>query len=118
MIIGIDINIKIIFSIIASLLVIFGGYVFYLKDIFSRKTKPHIYTWLIWTITQGVALLGLLYGKGGWGALALSISTILVFIIFLISFKYGTKNITKFDTIILIVRCWRLWFGFNFTIHY
>jgi len=103
MIFAINADTKLTISIIASFLFVLGGDLPYLKDIFSRKIKPHIYTWLIWSITQGVALLGLLYGKGGWGALALSISTFFVFIIFLVSLKYGTKNITKFDTIILII---------------
>ena len=96
-------NIKLILSILASLLLVFAGDTIYLRDIFSGKIKPHVYTWLIWSITQGVALLGLLYGKGGWGGLALSISTLFVFIIFLVSLKYGTRNITKFDTITLII---------------
>ena len=47
--------------------------------------------------------VGLIYGKGGWGFLDLLVGTIFVFLIFLLSLKYGTKNITKSDTIILIV---------------
>ena len=103
MITGIGINIKLIFAILAVLSAVFGSFLPYIKDIFKKKTKPHAYTWLIWTITQGVATAGLLYGKGGWGALDLLIGTLFVFAIFLISLKYGTKNITKLDTIILIV---------------
>lgn len=74
----------------------------YFRDIFLKKTKPHAYTWLIWTITQSTALAGLWYGKGGWGVLPLLIGTFLVFFVFLLSFKYGTRNITKGDTLVLI----------------
>lgn len=95
-------DIKLLFAIIASLLIIFGGNVPYLISIFKGKTKPHIYTWLIWTITYGIALLGLIYGKGGWGVLSLSIGMFFVFVIFVACFKYGTKNITKLDTVILV----------------
>ena len=66
------------------------------------KTKPHSYTWLIWIITLGTALTGMWYGGGNWGLLSMLTGTILVCIVFILSFKYGTKNITREDTIILI----------------
>ena len=97
------IDIKLVFAICAVSIAIFGSFLPYLIDIFKKKTEPHIYTWLIWTITEGIATAGLIYGKGGWGALDLSLGTLFVFLIFLISLKYGSKNITKFDTIVLIV---------------
>ena len=96
-------DIKLVFSIIATLITIIWGFFPYIRDIFRNKTKPHIYTWLIWTITQGVATVGLIYGKGGWGALELLIGTFFVFIIFLLSFKYGTKNVAKLDTVMFVV---------------
>ncbi|OGZ67301.1 MAG: hypothetical protein A3D34_00860 [Candidatus Staskawiczbacteria bacterium RIFCSPHIGHO2_02_FULL_33_16] len=102
MIIAID-TIKLVSAVFAIILVIFGAFLPYLRDILVKKTKPHAYTWLIWTITQGVALAGLLYGKGGWGSLSFFIMTAFVFITFLVSLKYGTRNITKFDTTILII---------------
>jgi hypothetical protein len=94
-------DVKIIISVIATVVLI-AGFFPYVRDIFSLKTKPHIYTWLIWTITQGTAALGAFYGGGGWGALTLTIGTLLVFSIFLFSIKHGTKNITKGDTIVFI----------------
>lgn len=96
------INIKIVFAVIAVFLAVFFAFLPYLRDIFRGKTKPHAYTWLIWTITQGVATAGLLYGKGGWGSLELVVGTFFVFLVFLISLKYGTRNITKSDTVIFI----------------
>ena len=95
-------DIKIIFFIISTVILIIGFFP-YVRDIFLLKTKPHIYTWLIWTITQGTAALGALYGGGGWGALILAIGALLAFSIFLFSIKHGTKNITKGDTIVFIV---------------
>ncbi len=94
-------EIKIIFTIIATLIGV-AGFLPYLKDIFSLKTKPHAYTWLIWAITQGTAVAGIWYGGGGWGGLNLVVGMIFVLVIFLLSLKYGTRNITKSDTAILI----------------
>lgn len=95
-----SIDIKLITSVLAVVLLIIG-YLPYFRDIFLKKTKPHLYTWLIWVITQGTAAAALLYGGGKFGSILLIAGTILVFIIFLLSFKYGTKNITNSDKVIL-----------------
>lgn len=94
-------DIKIILTIIATGIAV-AAFFPYVKDIFSLKTKPHAYTWLIWAITQGTAILGILYGSGSWGALSLTVGTFCVIAVFLFSLKYGTKNITKSDTATLI----------------
>ena len=92
-------------TISAILSVIIGTVAFYpyIRDIFLKRTQPHSYTWLIWGLTQGVAVAGLWYGNGGLGALELTVGTALVFVVFLFSLKYGTKNITRNDTIVLII---------------
>lgn len=91
---------KFIIAICATLLTVIG-YVPYFRDIFLKKTKPHLYTWLIWGITQATAVSALLYGGGKFGSFGLIIGIILVSIIFLLSFKYGTKDITKSDKVVL-----------------
>jgi hypothetical protein len=97
-----SVDIKLIFAILATVISVAGFFLPYLKEMLKGKTKPHAYTWLIWTITQGTAVVGLIYGGGRWGAASLAIGTAFVFLVFLLSFKYGTRNITKSDTIILI----------------
>lgn len=94
-------DIKIVLTIIATIIGV-AAFLPYLRDTFSLKTKPHAYTWLIWAITQGTAIFGIWYGGGGWGALNLTVGTLFVIAVFLFSLKYGTKNITKSDTAILI----------------
>jgi len=74
----------------------------YLKDIFAQKTKPHIYSWLIWSILQTTGVLAMIVGHAGWGALGLGIGSLFCIFIFFLSFKYGTKNITTFDTFCLL----------------
>ena len=94
-------NFKFVIAIFATLFTILG-YIPYFKDIFARKTTPHLYTWLIWTITQGTAAAALLYGGGKFGSFSLILGSILAFSIFLISLKYGTEDVTLKDKIILI----------------
>ncbi|HEX8591282.1 MAG TPA: hypothetical protein VF696_00825 [Candidatus Paceibacterota bacterium] len=90
------------FGVAASLTLIAGFYP-YIRDIFRRQTKPHIYTWLIWSITQGTALLALVYGNGGlFAGVGIASGAFLTFVVFLLSFKFGTKNITVIDTVTLV----------------
>src|SRR3990167_3221068 len=106
-------DVKIILTVISTAIGVVSFFP-YLRDTFSLKTKPHAYTWLIWAITQGTAVFGIWHGGGGWGALNLTIGTLFVIVVFLFSIKYGTKNITKSDTAILvaallaIIIWWRL----------
>jgi hypothetical protein len=95
-------DIKLIIALIASALTVIG-YIPYLRDVFKKKTQPHLYTWLIWAITQGTATVALIYGGGKFGSLALIVGTLLVVFICALSFKYGTKNITRGDTVTLII---------------
>lgn len=74
----------------------------YLKDISKKKTQPHSYTWLIWTILQVTGVVAMFNNGAGIGTLALTVGAFFCGYIFILSLKYGTKNITPFDTICLI----------------
>ncbi len=93
-----------IVSAILSVITELAAFYFYIKDIlFFKNAKPHAYTWFIWSVTQSTAVVALWYGGGGLGAIGLSISSILVFCVFIFSLKRGTKNITLGDTLVLTV---------------
>ena len=87
---------------VLSGVVVFLAYFPYIKDIILKKTKPHAYSWLIWIITQCTAIAGMWFGGANWGLVSLVVGTVLVTVVFLLSLKFGTKNITKEDTIIFI----------------
>ncbi len=95
------IDLKIVLGIISALISSYGFY-FYIKDTLSGKTQPHLYTWLIWILTQGTATAAMLYGGAGIGSIAYVTGTVFILLIFCFSFKYGTKNITTSDTVALI----------------
>lgn len=92
---------KIIFGILATVLALSAVWP-YFRDIFKKKTQPHIYSWLVWTIIQAVGVMAMVKGGASFGALALGMGTLFCFFTFILSFKYGTKNITKLDTFLLI----------------
>ncbi len=87
----------------------------YVQAIFQLKTKPHIYTWLIWAVTQTIAVVGMYRGGAGIGGLGFVFGVVFIYIIFLLSFKFGTKNITFGDSIslALAVCCLVVWWQFD-----
>ncbi|QQR50246.1 hypothetical protein IPF86_04180 [Candidatus Nomurabacteria bacterium] len=93
---------KVVISIIAVALS-FVGYGIYIRDILRRKTVPHAFTFLIWSIASSVTWALQVSGGAGVGAwITFAVSAICIFIFFL-SLKYGEKKITKLDIIFLLV---------------
>ena len=74
----------------------------YIYTIFKGKTQPHIYTWIVWLITQGIGVAGMWRGGAGIGALPLTFGLGWITIILMLSYNRGTKNITRSDTYALI----------------
>ena len=93
---------KLSFALVAAILAIVGN-VPYLRDVIRKKTKPHTYSWMVWSIVSGVTFFGQLAKGAGVGAISTGASEIFTFIIFLFSLKYGFKKITKTDKIFLTV---------------
>lgn len=93
---------QLIFSVIATILAI-TCFAPYLIDIFKKKTTPHAYSWLIWSILQITGVVAIIAGDGGYyGVLGIAVGAFFCLTIFFLSFKYGTRNITKTDTVSFI----------------
>lgn len=92
---------KTVFAVVA-MLISTGSFINYVRSILQLQTKPHVYTWLIWSITMGTAVAALWHGHGGWGAVALTLSFSYIVSIFFLSLKYGSANITIADTVVLV----------------
>lgn len=92
-------------TVLAIIAAIIGTTAFYpyIRDIFTGRTRPHIYTWIIWALTQGTASVALLYGGGGIAGLNIILSTVLEVVVVIFAFRWGTKNITRSDTIVLVL---------------
>lgn len=88
---------------IVSLVMTIAGYWFYLRDIFRGKTKPHAYTWLVWTILTGVAFAAQLQDKGGPGSYVTGLTALVCLIIFGLALSKGEKDITHSDKIYLAI---------------
>jgi hypothetical protein len=99
------IDIKDILGVTAVILT-FIGYIPYIRDILKGKTKPHVYSWLLWGFVTAIAF-ALQYGGGaGIGAfvtLAASLASLLCTTVFFLAlFSKGKKDITVIDTLFLL----------------
>tara|TARA_B100001113_G_C20889231_1_gene526199 strand:- start:12 stop:611 length:600 start_codon:yes stop_codon:yes gene_type:complete len=99
------INFKSIFGIIAIGLS-FIAFFPYLVSILNGKTKPHVFSWIIWTITTFFIFIVQLSDNGGFGSWVIGTSAIISMLIALIAY------LKKSDISIKVVD----WVFFNFSL--
>lgn len=92
---------RVLLGILATLIAVYS-YIPYFKDIFKGKTKPHAFSWLIWSVLTGIAFFGQLTDNAGPGAWVTGFTAIICFAIFLVGLKVGKHNITTIDWISLL----------------
>jgi hypothetical protein len=86
---------------ILAILIAFFSYIPYFKDILANKTKPHAFSWLVWSILTAIAFFGQLAGGGGAGAWVNGFTAVLCFLIFIFGIIKGRSNIVFIDWISL-----------------
>lgn len=103
-------------AILGVMAVIIGiiAYVPYFRDIFKRKTKPHLFTWLTWSFIVGIAFFAQIKEGAGYGAWVTGITAFICIAIAIASFHYGEKKIKKIDWLYLILAISGL-LGWKFT---
>ena len=89
------------------------GYVPYYRDIFRGTTKPHPFTWLGFSIPNGITFFAQIVSGAGAGAWVSAITAVGTGGIAVLAFRRGEKDITVFDWIcfagaLLGIVLWRL----------
>ncbi len=70
----------------------------YIVSINKGKTKPHVFSWIIWGSTTFIAFLAQIKGGGGIGVLAIGVSGIIsIYIAFLAWVKKSEITISTLD---------------------
>lgn len=96
-------NIKIIFSLIASSIAVIS-YIPYIHNIISGKTKPHAFSWLIWSIITYIAAALQITGGGGIvGASVALITGSISVLIAVIAARQKVVRITRSDRISFVI---------------
>jgi len=81
----------------------FVGYIPYLKDTLTGKTKPHVISWFLWALVSFIAF-GLQWSKGaGAGSYANFAMGLICLVLFILSFKNGTKGVKTVDIISFVM---------------
>jgi hypothetical protein len=73
------------------------GYVPYYRNILRGKTKPHPFSWIIFTLLMSIVFVGQMNGGGGPGAWVSGVSVVGIAGIAFLALKKGEKSITPFD---------------------
>lgn len=96
-------EIKNVLGIIATILV-FLGYIPYIKDILNNKTKPHLYSWFLWALVTLIAFALQVNGSAGTGALVTLAAGIMCVVVLALGYFQKSKiEIVKIDTIFIII---------------
>jgi hypothetical protein len=88
---------------ILSLVIAIISYSIYFKDMFRGRTKPHGFTWLIWAALNGLIFYQQLTHDAGPGAWVTGFAAIVDGIVFVSSLKYGSRNVSYFDWMCLLL---------------
>lgn len=81
----------------------FYAFLPYIKSIKQGKTKPHVFTWIIWGSTTFVVFLAQLADKGGPGAWPIGLSgSITIYVAYLAYKNKADTTITRVDWVFLI----------------
>lgn len=78
------------------------GHTPYIIDTIRGKTKPHVFTWTIWSIITLLAFLGQWVKGGGAGSWGTGITGVMAILITLFAIKKGARDITLSDKIFFI----------------
>jgi hypothetical protein len=98
---------KIIVALIAATLEVVANFP-YIRDILAKKTKPHFFTWLIWTLLTWISFFILVSEGAGVGAWVTGVTAVTCLAILVLSFFFGERKITISDWICLVLALFAL----------
>lgn len=106
---------KPLLSALATLLTVLA-YLPYIRSIYSGHTRPHVFTWVIWSLATGIAFVAVLQAGGGAGAWPIGFSCgVSLFVAGRAWANRGDISITNFDWILFVaaLAAIPLWLGAN-----
>jgi hypothetical protein len=98
---------KIIVALIAATLEVVANFP-YIRDILAKKTKPHFFTWLIWTLLTWISFFILVSEGAGVGAWVTGVTAVTCLAILVLSFFFGERKITISDWVCLMLALFAL----------
>lgn len=93
-------SLKLFFGIL-SIVPAFVAYYFYFRDMFAGTTKPHAFSWLVWTILAGIGFVAQASAGAGIGAWTTGLTSVASFAVFCFALYKGDTRPTRFDWTLL-----------------
>jgi hypothetical protein len=85
-----------------AVLIGFLSYIPYFRDILRNKTKPHAFSWLVWSVLTGIAFSAQIVKGGGAGSWINAGTALMCFAVFILAIFKGEKDIKSSDVWSLI----------------
>jgi hypothetical protein len=95
------VDIKIIVGCVGMVMTI-AAHIPYLLQTIKGTNKPHIFTWIIWTVLTFIAAAVQYVGGAGAGAWITALTGVLCVLITVCAWRYGEKDITRSDWVMFM----------------
>ncbi|NTU77560.1 MAG: hypothetical protein HGA90_07100 [Alphaproteobacteria bacterium] len=88
------------------------GFAPYFWDILKKRTKPHAFTWIVWTLLAGIVFFAQAVDRAGPGAWATGFTAAACLLIAVLALQRGEKQITRSDwtTFVAALAAIPLWY--------
>jgi hypothetical protein len=87
---------------VAAVIIGLIGYIPYFRDIFKKKTKPHVFSWFVWGLLAGISFFAQITKGAGPGAWVMGLSAIICLVVSILAVFWGEKKITWSDWLAFI----------------
>ena len=74
----------------------------YLKSVLQKRTRPHVFSWVIWSLLAWIAFVIQVVAGAGPGAWSSGFSAFCCLVITVASFWHGEKSASRYDWLIFI----------------
>jgi hypothetical protein len=97
----------------AAIVLTFALFIPYIRSIHLGKTKPHVFSWVVWGLGTLIVFFAQLAGRGGLGAWPIGVSGVITSYIALLAYlKRADTHITRTDWLFFITALSALLFWF------
>jgi hypothetical protein len=93
---------KLVFGIL-SLIPAVIAYTLYFRSMFTGKTKPHAFSWLVWGILAVSGFFAQVSANGGFGAWVTGLTAVASLTIFCFALRMSATQPTRFDWTLLSI---------------
>ena len=92
---------KVVLGLLAIIISLIG-YIPYFRDIFSGKTKPHAFSWFVWSVITGIGFGIQFTEKGGAGSWVTGFTAVICTVIFVLALFKGKRSFPLTDWAALV----------------